>query len=213
MSTSSSVERSACSDQAGIFKSGDFGGVWRVVHGVVRMDRESGPLRLPVQLALPGDLVGVEALCDLPYQFSASAFTPCRLERVFVRDETHRQALLRQALLQQQRRSQDMANLRTGSVAQRMGHLLGLLGLPWKGLQLESAGASDAVRNALPSLLELSEVVDAKRETVCRVLAQLLPPRSRKGRPQSAASREGISAGNLRLGGWTVANVPFVSAA
>lgn len=181
MNTSSMVEWNACEEQAGIFKSGDFGGVWRVLDGVVRMDRESGPLRLPVQLALPGDLVGVEALCDMPYQFSASAFTPCRLERVVVRDEAHRQALLRQALLQQQSRSQDMVNLRTGSVAQRMGHLLGLLGLPWQGLKQESVGASDAVRNALPSLLELSEMVDAKRETVCRALARLLPPRTRRG--------------------------------
>ena len=74
-----------------------------------------------------------------------------------------------------------MVNLRTGSVAQRMGHLLGLLGLPWQGLKQESVGASDAVRNALPSLLELSEMVDAKRETVCRALAQLLPPRTRRG--------------------------------
>lgn len=181
MNTSLMVEWNACEEQAGIFKSGDFGGVWRVLDGVVRMDRESGPLRLPVQLALPGDLVGVEALCDMPYQFSASAFTPCRLERVVVQDEAHRQALLRQALLQQQSRSQDMVNLRTGSVAQRMGHLLGLLGLPWQGLKQESVGASDAVRNALPSLLELSEMVDAKRETVCRALAQLLPPRTRRG--------------------------------
>lgn len=181
MNTSLMVEWNACEEQAGIFKSGDFGGVWRVLDGVVRMDRESGPLRLPVQLALPGDLVGVEALCDMPYQFSASAFTPCRLERVVVRDEAHCQALLRQALLQQQSRSQDMVNLRTGSVAQRMGHLLGLLGLPWQGLKQESVGASDAVRNALPSLLELSEMVDAKRETVCRALAQLLPPRTRRG--------------------------------
>lgn len=181
MNTSLMVEWNACEEQAGIFKSGDFGGVWRVLDGVVRMDRESGPLRLPVQLALPGDLVGVEALCDMPYQFSASAFTPCRLERVVVRDEAYRQALLRQALLQQQSRSQDMVNLRTGSVAQRMGHLLGLLGLPWQGLKQESVGASDAVRNALPSLLELSEMVDAKRETVCRALARLLPPRTRRG--------------------------------
>ena len=33
------------------------------------------------------------------------------------------------------------------------------------------------------SNIELAEVVDAKPETVCRALAQLLPPRTRKGGP------------------------------
>lgn len=197
------VEFGSAGDQAVIFKAGDFGAVWRVVDGVVRIDREAGPVRLPVQLALPGDLIGVEALCDQPYQFSASAFTGCRLERVLVTDEAQRHRLLRQALLQQQRRSQDMAQLRTGSVAQRMRHLLALLGLPWQAVQTESAAAIDALRKALPSLMDLSEVVDAKRETVCRTLATLLPPRSRRGGPVSAGRVSGQSAIGPHSHGWS----------
>ena len=42
----------------------------------------------------------------------------------------------------------------------------------------------DAIRNSLPPLRVLADVVDAKPETVCRALAQLLPPRARKTGPR-----------------------------
>ncbi len=174
--------------QSRIFKSGEYGPLWRVAEGVVRLDRESGPQRLPVQLALPGDLVGLESLCDLPYQFTATAFQECRLERVPVADPAHRQALLRQALLQQQERSHDMATLRTGSVVQRVAHLLQLLGLPWQNLTALAGVQADAMRAQLPALRELALMIDAKHETVCRALAQLLPPRSRRGGPPRATA-------------------------
>lgn len=172
-----------------IFRAGQTGPVWRVLDGVVRLDRTSGPSSLPVQLALPGDLIGIEALCDLPYQFTAEAFTACELEPVALsalsgaEAAAAREALLRQVLLQQQARSHDMATLRTGTVMQRLAHLLQLLGLPWQGAQAATGAQADAVRQALPTLREVAELVDAKTETVCRALAQLLPPRSRKSGP------------------------------
>ena len=183
--------------QTPIFQPGDTGTVWRVRQGVVRLNRPAGAGRLPVQLALPGDLIGIEALCDLPYQFCAEAFTDCELEPVplgtAADGEALRQVLLREVLLQQQSRSQDMATLRTGSVLERLVHLLRLLGLPWQGAQAVASGQADAIRQALPTLREVAELVDAKTETVCRALAQLLPPRSRKGGParQPAAARAG----------------------
>ena len=170
-----------------IFQPGDAGTVWRVRQGVVRLNRPSVAGRLPVQLALPGDLIGIEALCDQPYQFCAEAFTDCELEPVSLgtagETSAMRQSLLREVLLQQQSRSQDMATLRTGSVLQRLSHLLRLLGLPWQGAQAVAGSQADAIRQALPTLREVAELVDAKTETVCRALAQLLPPRSRKGGP------------------------------
>jgi CRP-like cAMP-binding protein len=169
--------------QDGFFKAGDAGPLWRVVEGTARLDRENGSSRLPVQLALPGDLIGIEALCDQPYQFTASAFTDCRLEPVVVASELERQALLRQALFQQQLRSHDMATLRTGSVLSRLASLLRLMGLPWQGAHVVDEARADALRAALPALRELAQMVDAKSETVCRTLAQLLPPRSRKSGP------------------------------
>ena len=172
-----------CAGQDPLFKAGATGGLWRVLDGTVRLDRESGPSRLPVLIALPGDLVGVESLCDQPYQFTAIAFTDCRLALVPVTTETEREALLREALFQQQVRTQDMATLRTGNVLSRLACLLQLLGLPWQGAQAADEARADALRSALPALRELAQMVDAKAETVCRGLAQLLPPRRRKSGP------------------------------
>lgn len=176
--------------QPPIFQAGQSGGVWRVRHGMVRLGRVSGDQLLPVQLALAGDFIGVEALCDQPYAFSAEAFTDCELEPVDLRSTGRaeraalRADLLRQVLLQQQRRSHDMATLRTGSVLQRTANLLRLLGLPWQGAKaLVSSSQADTIRRSLPTLREVAELIDAKSETVCRVLAQLLPPRSRKRGP------------------------------
>lgn len=175
----------ACASNQPIFLAGESGPVWRVVEGVVRLDRESGPVRQPVQLALPGDLIGAETLCGQPYQFSASAFTACHLVPVRPVSGATPQPLLQQALLQQLDRSLDMAQLRTGSVLQRLTHLLSLMGLERSP---NAAGQADAVRQALPTLREVALLVDAKSETVCRALAQLLPPRSRRRGPGLALS-------------------------
>lgn len=173
----------ACAGQDHFFRAGERGPLWRVVEGSLRLDRESEDTRLPVLLALPGDLLGVEALCDQPYQFTASAFTDARLEPVPVTSEAECQALLRLALCQQQLRCHDMATLRTGSVLQRLTCLLRLMELPWQGVHAVDDRQADALRAALPALKELAQMVDAKPETVCRALAQLLPPRSRKSGP------------------------------
>lgn len=192
--------------QAPIFQAGQTGPVWRVVHGVVRLDRHAGPLRLPVQLALPGDLIGVEALCDQPYQFHADAVTPCELVPVDLGAGDagqRREALLREVLLQQQQRCHDMATLRTGSVLQRLIHLLCLLGLPWPGAQSTTGDQADAIRQALPALREVAELVDAKTETVCRALAQLLPPRSRKSGPARKTARATPVRAQRPAGAWS----------
>jgi hypothetical protein len=76
-----------------------------------------------------------------------------------------------------------MTLLRTGTVVQRQTHLLGLLGLDRSGQAAGQSDPTDAVRQALPTLREVALVVDAKTETVCRALAELLPPRSRKSGP------------------------------
>jgi len=188
-STVSSVAL-ACASNQSIFLAGESGPVWRVVEGVVHLDRDSGQTRQPVQLALPGDLIGAETLCGQSYQLSASAFTRCRLEPVRPVSGAAPEPLLQQALLQQLDRSQDMAQLRTGSVLQRLTHLLGLMGLDRAVHEAERMGQADAVREALPALREVALLIDAKTETVCRALAQLLPPRSRKSGPARATVRD-----------------------
>ncbi|WP_439113719.1 hypothetical protein [Hydrogenophaga sp.] len=207
----SSVEL-VCASQQSVFVAGEFGPVWRVVQGMVRLDRHSGPFCQPVQLALPGDLIGTESLCDQPYQLGASAFTPCQLEVVPRAPDGLPQPLLQQALLQHLHRSQDMAQLRTGSVLQRLAHLLALMGLDLTALDHAQSGEADVIRQALPALREVALLVDAKTETVCRALAQLLPPRSRKGRPVRAV-REWSAAAPGRLASAWAANVAPLGAA
>lgn len=196
-----------------VFQAGEAGPLWRVVEGMVRLDRELGAQALSVQLALPGDLIGIEGLCDQPYQFNAVALTECRIEALAPLAATPfagaREMLMRQVLLQQQDRLQDMARLRTGSVIQRMAHLLSLLGLPWTARGDVPTAQADAIRASLPALRELARMVDAQTETVCRALAQLLPPRSRKG------GRSGFPAAPAPLGqalAWS-AQHPGLSAA
>ncbi|AOW14651.1 hypothetical protein LPB72_05255 [Hydrogenophaga crassostreae] len=172
----------ACASAQAVFQAGESGTVWRVVQGLVRLDREAGSERHPVQIAVPGDLIGTEALCNQPFRFSATALTACLLEAVIVADTQAQATLLQQALMQQQARSQDMAALRTGTVIQRITHFLYLLGFEWgHASQVPNA---EAIRAALPTLREVAQVVDAKTETVCRVLGQLMPPRRRK--PQAS---------------------------
>ena len=165
--------------------------LWRVLSGVVRLDQLESDSETPtaptsnlVVLAIAGDLIGVESLCQAPYSLQAQALTDVVLEAVTVQSTAHNHQLMMEALLQHPMRSHDMSRLRTGSVLSRMTHLLRMMG--HEPSILASAGADSnaidavALRNSLPTLRELAQVVDAKPETVCRTLAQLLPPRSRK---------------------------------
>lgn len=198
-----------CTSNQSIFRAGESGAVWRVVEGVVRLDRDSGPIRQPVQLALPGDLIGTEALCGQPYQFSASAFTRCQLEPVLPGADATPAPLLQQALLQHLDRSQDMAQLRTGSVLQRLSHLLSLLGLDVTNRSRPQVGEADAIRQALPALREVALLVDAKTETVCRGLAQLLPPRSRKSGPAQPLHGWSVAASRRVVNAWVPSAAPL----
>jgi len=180
----------ACARGNTVFEAGQAARLWRVVSGVLSLvQREHGAQHL-MSLALPGDLLGIEALCQglhtLPHQLRAEALTDVVLVPVTPATETERQQLLVVALLQQQRRSQDMAQLRTGPVLPRVAALLKVLG----HAAALAGQPSDAnrLRESLPPLRELALVVDAKAETVCRALAQLLPPRSRKPGPRGWAA-------------------------
>jgi hypothetical protein len=188
---------------APLFAAKAQGGLWRVVSGLVRLDQvgPSGPVL--VMLAQAGDLLGFESLCGEPYQLNASAFNEVVLQPLTPVDAAQRQQWLIEAVLQQPQRSHDMARVRTGQVATRLGELLRLLGhapLPGFARSQPLDADADAVRNSLPPLRVLAEVVDAKSETVCRALAQLLPPRSRKSGPRTwgaAASDTAAALGRM----------------
>lgn len=165
-----------------IFNAGERGPLWRLISGQVRIDHVQGPSRQLMLLALPGDLIGTESLCGQAYRYSATALTPAQLEPVRVTGPDDHAHWLRQAVMQQHLRSQDMAALRTGQVTQRLSHLLHLLGHAWPLAQGDDPAArahADHIRASLPPLRELAEVIDAQHETVCRALGRLLP-RTRK---------------------------------
>ncbi|TSE29488.1 cyclic nucleotide-binding domain-containing protein [Tepidimonas charontis] len=170
-----------------LFDAGDVGGCWRVQRGIVRLDRPTADGPVLVMLALPGDWLGADSLCHHPHQWRATAVTPVSLQPCAPRDEVERRHWLVEALLQLPQRCHDMARLRTGPVAARLAAFLALL--QGSAAPLSVVGPSDvhALREALPPLRVLADLVDAKHETVCRVLGQLLP-RSREGYAMLAAA-------------------------
>lgn len=174
-----------------MFERGGQSGLWRVVTGVVRLDQRGTDSAMLVSIALPGDLIGYETLLGNAHSFDASVLVPAVLRPVTAATPAERQSLTIEALLQQPQRSHDMARIRTGSVQSRVGELLRVLGyMPLPGfLHTNTPIDPDALRSKLPALRELAEVVDAKPETVCRALAVLLPPRTRKGGPKRWAEK------------------------
>jgi hypothetical protein len=181
-----------------LFQAGQRGGLWRVVSGLVRLDQVGHDTSVLVMLAQAGDLLGFESLCGQDCPFNASALNDVVLQPLQPASDAQRQQWLIEAVLQQPQRSHDMARLRTGQVATRLSELLRVLGhSPLPGVVSRQPLDADALRNSLPPLRVLAEVVDAKSETVCRALAQLLPPRTRKGGPRrwsDAASATASSA-------------------
>jgi hypothetical protein len=157
-----------------IFEAGTHGGCWRVQRGIVRLDRVTADGPVLVMLALPGDWLGSDTLCQHPHQWRATAVSSVLLQPREPVDVVERQRWLIEALLQQPERCHDMARLRTGPVVERLRVLLRLF-----AQHVAPRGRADAsapaLREVLPPLRVLAELVDAKHETVCRTLAQLLP--------------------------------------
>jgi hypothetical protein len=184
--------------------------LWRVVSGVVRLDQRGTDTTVLVSLAMPGDLIGYETLLGGTHSFDASALVPAVLQAIAPKTQAERNALMVEALLQQPQRSHDMARIRTGPVVARVATLLRLLGHlpPPDFLSGDDTVDADAVRNQLPTLRELAGVVDAKHETVCRVLAQLLPPRSRKGGPRRWTEKAQQAASQMLSDVGQVLNAP-----
>ena len=158
-----------------VFIAGESGPLWRITEGVVALQTSDGIDGQLVQVAIAGDLLGIESLCGQHYGLSARALTACKLERVEPDGDSDRLRLMRQALLQQHDRGIDMVGLRTGSVSDRLELMLQLLGHDWRELQSVSKPTIETIRCKLPSLSDLARAIDAQKETVCRALGRLLP--------------------------------------
>lgn len=139
------------------------GPVWRVRHGMLRLDRQDARGPEFALLALPGDLVGLETLLGNPYHYSARALLPCVLEPLEPADEPQRQQLLGRGLIQLQQRTGEMLALRTGPVVQRLQRLLAML----------SSAHGGAEAPPRPRLKDIAAIVDATQERTCRLLGEM----------------------------------------
>lgn len=141
------------------------GPLWRVSQGwLAQYDLQQGSARL-VQLAGPGDLVGLAALSGCPHREAAVALTPVCAEVHVWNEGSDQPALMRAVVAQQQRQARDMACLRTGSVPERVRHLLAM----W-------TPADTALdRATLPRLRDMARILDVTPETVCRKLSRQAP--------------------------------------
>jgi len=168
-----------------LLQIGAAGTVWRVQKGAFRLERPVGGGQTVVHLALSGDLVGVEALCAEPYACTVTALVDSIATPEPMVGEADLTSTLAAALLQQQRQSFDMAQMRLGTAPVRLGQLLRLLarafGVPEGGLE----------RKALPTLKDMAQIIDSTHETVCRELARALPPRARQAHAPSRAAWRG----------------------
>lgn len=149
--------------------AGESAPVWRVKTGAFRLQRPSLDGHIDVQLALPGDLIGLEAMVQQVYTFTAVALLDARVELVRLGDSAALHAALRDAYVQQQRQMLDAVHLRSGPIAQRLKHLLVLLS--------RTPGGDVRVlqRDDLPTLRDMAQIVDSALETVCRELNALMP--------------------------------------
>lgn len=179
-----------------VLRAGSTGPLWRVMRGAVVLQTILSSGTQVVQVAVAGDLLGTEALAGWAYRLEARALTACQLQVVDCQSEHDQALLLREAMLQQHHRALDMAELRTGSVSGRLLHALQLLGHEGFERGLEAAAQ---VRRALPMLGDLARLIDAKKETVCRALVDILP------RPRGVAGRRAVRSGGSLMGNMATA--------
>lgn len=134
------------------------GGVWRVTRGVLRVGTSA---TADCQyLAMPGDVVGLETHLGQQSMACSIAMTDVTLERVNAVDAS---ALATEVLKQSRRQCDEMLRLRSGTILERLQHLLGLL----------APNGNRATPVALPRLRDAAAVVDSTVETVCRTFAAL----------------------------------------
>lgn len=155
---------------------GQRAGLWRVTRGAFLIERPTRDGRDVVALALPGDLVGLEALLDEPCAYAVTALLDAAARPETVAGDAALARALGDAVRQQQRQALEMTELRSGAVLARLQHLLRLLGRP--GVNR----AEDPGRRDLPMLRDIAQIVNSAPETVCRELKHLVPGEPRKAR-------------------------------
>lgn len=154
-----------------LLEPGQHATLWRIRSGAFLVERPTRDGPDVVALALPGDLVGLEALLGEPCTFGVSALLAGSARPESLGSDTGLARALGDAVRQQQRQALEMSQLRSGPVLERLQHLLHMLSRERGGVPIE--------RKALPTLKAIARLVNSAPETVCRELNRLLPARPR----------------------------------
>lgn len=145
------------------------GGAWKLEHGALLIEHHPETGGKGLELALPGDWFGVEKLCGLSVNISATALVASRLSPVPHSQLPTNPDLILQLFRQHRRSADHLLALRTGSVTTRIKLLLALMH------KARQRALLDWKSEELPTLRHIALLVDAAPETACRALAQLHP--------------------------------------
>lgn len=167
-----------------LFKEGDSGTLWRVEQGAILLQKSTEDGVALTQMALPGDIIGLEGLCNRPYTNSAIALVETKLIQQGVSGDFTAFAAVAEGYLQQQQRMHDMSKLRTGSVASRLKHLVHMLA------KSKDGNRKKLDRKDLPTLREMSQIMDIAGETICRELKALFPQTGKANPSKASASND-----------------------
>ncbi len=169
-----------------LFREGDSGTLWRVEHGAILLEKATEDGATLTQMALPGDIIGLEGLVNRPYTNSATALVKTKLVQQGVSGEFSAFSAVAEGYLQQQQRMHDMSKLRTGSVASRLKHLVQMLAKSKDG-SLRMLNRKD-----LPTLREMSQIMDIAGETICRELKALFPQAGKENPSKALAINDSL---------------------
>jgi hypothetical protein len=144
------------------------------VSGAVRLDTISAQGPAFANLALPGDVIGAEALVSGHYAFQARALTPCALAP-WKEPKTSLLSLFTAT----QRRAAEVVALRGGRAADRVARLARLL--------VGDDESTPAERPlVMPRLRDVADITDLTIETVSRVAATPTRNGASRRRPRQA---------------------------
>lgn len=130
-----------------IFSQGGAGSAYRVLRGSIRLDRvcqESSPSFANVAIA--GDLFGVEVLIDKVYGFEARALTDCEVIEWEVPQRLWVKTFARELIAISQRQA-DAVSLRSGTALERVLKLVNLV-----------RDSREEERIVFPSLRDISDM-------------------------------------------------------
>lgn len=172
--------RGPCTDGAQRWPAGyecrqaELQGLWQLRQGVLAIGLAADDHR-PQYLALPGDWIGVETLSGGPAPDWAWVMADARIEPAALVEARAHRRFLATAYAQARRQAREFLQLRSGSLTDRVRNLLLMLG----------ASQGEHMDVELPSLRQLSALLDATPEAICRVLSGLrqldvLVPQPRK---------------------------------